>query len=178
MTKDITVAEIDERTKKIIWRGLTTKSVEKLAEETGLSRDEVVRIRYSLMDRVDALTLDQERQVILMTLHELSQKAMDEFNATDDARSKAPLLSASVSALKLVLTQLKELEKAGNSQVEALNALRRNELVALMQATVTNGVMQLAERYNWDNNELQSVFGVFNDHLAEEARKMDARHEV
>lgn len=177
-SKELTVDEIDDRTRKIILKGAASKTVPQLVEETGLSRDVIIRIRAELLEAVDALTIDQERQLLMIKLHELSERAMEEFESTPDARSKAPLLSASVSAMKLLLTQLRELEKSGDSQVEALNSLRRNELVSLMNSTVNNGVMDLAERYGWETEEVQEVFAVFNDRLSEEARKMDARHDA
>lgn len=177
MTKEIAIADVDERTRKVIWKGMTTKSVTELSELTGLTRENVITIRNSMLEAVDALTIDQERQKIMVELHQVAERAKEEFESTQDARSKAPLLSAHISAMKLLLTQLKELEKSGNSQVESLNELRRNELVALMNATVNNGVMDLAAKYDWSTEETQEVFAVFNDRLAEEARKMDARNE-
>lgn len=173
MTKELAVPEIDDRTKRIIWKGAASKSVSVLAEETGLTREAVLNIRNGMLEAVDALTIDQERQLIMVELHEVAQRAREEFESTPDARSKAPLLSAHISAMKLLLTQLKELEKAGSSQVDTLNAMRQRELLLVVRSA-GDRFLDWVENQGIDRSEAQEVFHGF---LKDASRDLESRNE-
>lgn len=170
----VSAGSIDRRTERAIWRGMLTKSVRQLADETGLTTDAVLRIRNQMLESVDALSIDQRRTKLLVELQEISDRARQEFETTTDARSKAPLLATSVSAMKVVLGELRNLEKTGSAEVDTLNALRLQELTTLMRETVDGGVAEVAEKFDIDK---QLLFDIFNAKLMEAATRLNERHD-
>jgi len=130
MTQDLAVVQDDPRHVRTIWRGMTSKGARELAEETGLTVEEVIRIRNEQLESVDALTIDQRRTKLLIDLQELSDRARMLAETTSDSRSQAPLLSASVSAIKTTLQQLDKMEqRAAGSEIQSINMLRQREIV-------------------------------------------------
>lgn len=173
MTDLVPAGEADKRTQRAIWRGMTTKSVRQLADETGLSMEATLRIRNELLDAVDALTIDQRRTKLLVDIQAISDRAREEFESTQDARSKAPLLATAVSAMKVVLNELRNLEKTGNREVEVLNAMRQREIVQVYEEGHMPFIEWLVDEKGLDREELEGKSQVW---IMEAARKMDARH--
>lgn len=172
MTNELAKPIDNDRIRTIVWRN-THKSVRELAEMTGLTVQQTLAVRNEMLDGVDALTVDQEKTKLLVDLHELAERAKEEFESTSDARSKAPLISASISAIKLLLSELRQIEKSSNGEVTALNALRQRELVSLVTETVNRSVAEIAVDNDIDQKYL---FEVFNRNLEESASDMDARN--
>lgn len=162
--------EISDRIEKMVWKRLGNTPVRKIAEETGLTREQVIAIREELLDSVDELTINQKRQKFLVELEGISQDARkDAENA--DGRDKGPLYSAAVSAIKTVMSELARMEKTSSQAVDSLNALRIRELVELIREAVDTSVPQIAEQYGLEEADL---FAVFNANLQEAAARRDS----
>lgn len=158
------------RIERIVWSGLGVKSARQISEEAGIPPDEVLRIKRELLDSVDVLTIAEKRQKLVVELQKLA----------DDARARSERISdeffagtvnASVGAMKTVLTELARMDKADQSKIESLNMLRVRELLLLMKETIEAGVVEIAEAYQIDEDEL---FEIFNAKLQAAASKRDA----
>ncbi len=162
--------EIDDRVEKLIWRGMGRRSVRQMAQDTGLSIEQVAYIRTQLLESVDELTIDQKRTKLLVDLQEISDQAREDYKHADDTDSGSKLLQVSVGAIKTVLEQLNRMEKNNTDRITELNTLRVQELVSLMQSVVDAGVREVADAYGLEEEDL---FDIFNRKLAEEAAKRD-----
>ena len=173
MTKELVVPEIEERIRRQVVRRLGTRTVRQISEELGTTPDVVLAVKQSIVDSMDALTVDEHVAKAFVDLQEVVGMALSEFNSTEDARSKAPLLSAAVTATKTTLQMLEKWSSKNAGAVETLNRKRQNELIMLMQRTVDSGVEEIAETYDLDKQEL---FNIFNRKLEEAATDMDLRN--
>ena len=173
MSTEITSNEVSARIKQIVWRYAGVKSTREIAELTGLPPERVLALKKEMYDTVDALTIDQQLTRCMVQLQEISERAREEFESTTDARSKAPLLSASVTAIKTLLNEMRNIRKTEDKAVSTLNAKRQSELVTLMQNTVDRSVEEIAQKYDVDK---QSLFDIFNRRLLEAAEEMTARN--
>lgn len=162
--------EIDDRIEKLVWRGLGRKSARQIAQDTGLSIEQVAYVRTQLLESVDELTIDQKRTKLLVDLQEISDKAREDYETTEDRDAGSKLLQVSVGAIKTVLEQLARIEKNNTARITELNDLRVRELVGLMQEVVDTGVKEVAREHGLDETE---VFDVFNRALLEAARNRD-----
>lgn len=161
------------RVRTLIMRNVH-KPVRELASETGLTIDQVIAVRNDLLSGIDALSVDQTRMKLLVDLQELSERAKSEFESTIDARSKAPLLMASTSAMKLVLQELRMDEKVQSPRVTALNDLRQRELVTIYDETGTAFINWLDD--NPDTTKEERTVR-YQELLMDSARSMDRRHQ-
>lgn len=173
MGAELAVADVDERTRRLITSLLGRKTPRQIADEAGVTPDVVLRVKQDLVDGIDALTVDEHVAVAVSLLHEVARKALAEFDKSDDARSKAPLLQSVTGAVKTQVQVLEKWRTKNESAVATLNAKRQSELVTLMQTTVDRGVEEIARDYDLDK---QTLFDVFNRHLIEAAMEMDARN--
>lgn len=161
--------DIDERLEKAIWKSLGKKSARRIAEETGLSPERVLRAKREMLEAVDELTIQEKRQKLLVDLQEVADKARDLADVAIQ-EFQSGLLNSAIQAIKAMQSEMARLEKADNSRVEALNDLRVRELAALMQEVVDSGIQDVAEAYDIDEAEL---VGIFNAKLIEAAEKRD-----
>lgn len=166
----MTDIEIDERIDRLVWRSIGRKSVRQIAEETGLTVEQVAFRRTELLDAVDELTIQQKRAKFLADLQEIADTAREDYDSADDTDSGSKLLTVAVGAMKTVLSELSKMEKASNSAVEALNMLRIRELVSLVQEAVNTSVPEIAEKYSVPEDEL---FTIFNANLGKAAMKRE-----
>lgn len=149
--------EISDRIEKTVWKRLGNTPVRKIAEETGLTREQVIAIREELLDSVDELTINQKRQKFLVELEGISQDARKEAGNAD-GRDKGPLYSAAVSAIKTVMAELARMEKTSSQAVDSLNALRIRELMRLIDLTVAKTFATLSERHGIEEDEMYEIF--------------------
>lgn len=149
--------EISDRIEKMVWKRLGNTPVRKIAEETGLTREQVIAIREELLDSVDELTINQKRQKFLVELEGISQDARREAGDAD-GRDKGPLYSAAVSAIKTVMAELARMEKTSSQAVDSLNALRIRELMRLIDLTVAKTFATLSERHGIEEDEMYEIF--------------------
>lgn len=159
--------EIDERIERIVWKNLGLKSARQIADEAGVSPETVLRVKKSLLDGVDSLTLQEKRARFMAELQELSQEARERASRMSD-EFFAGAVNSSVSAMKALLVELARMEKADNSKVEALNELRVRELLRLMTAVVESGVREVSEEFDLDESR---VMDIFNARLVIEAQE-------
>lgn len=166
--------QFDERTRKEVVKRLGTKSLRQISDEIGVSPDVVLAIKQDIVNSMDALTIQEHVAKAFVTLQEIVNKALLEFDINDDPRSKAPLLASATQATKTTLQMLKDWETKNQGQVESLNAKRRAELVRLVSTSVDKSVDEISEVYDIPR---QDLFDIFNANLLETATEMEARHE-
>lgn len=169
----MTDIEIDDRLEKLIWKGLGRKSVRKMAEETGLSVEQVAFIRAELLDGIDELTIDQKRTKLLVDLQDIADNARDDYDGIvgtePDAASK--LLTVAVGAIKTILGEMRQMEKSSNGAVEALNQMRIRELMRLIDLTVAKTFAVLSERHGLEEDEMYEIFQGFLKPAARELQE-------
>lgn len=170
MTTEIDEFKIDPRIERQVWKSLGLKPLKQIAEETGLTRDQIIRIREELLTSVDDLTVMQKRQKLIISLEEMSQAAREDY---DNApfEFKAGVLNSAISAIKAVQSELNRMSKADQSRVDELNQKRIRELVSLIREVVDTSVSEVSEAHGLPEDEL---FEVFNRNLEAAARKRDA----
>ena len=160
-----------ERVDELIWRGAGVKSVRKIAEETGLRPEEVLRRKNELLEEVDPLTIQQTRQRLIIDLQRIARKTQEDYESSP-FEFKAGLVNSAVASMKLVLAEMTRAEKADNSRVESLNQKRVAELVNLMREVVDISVVEIATKHGLDEEDL---YEVFNRRMVEAAQKRDVQ---
>ena len=159
-----------ERVDELIWRGAGVKSVRKIAEETGLKPEEVLRRKNELLDEVDPLTIQQTRQRLIIDLQRIARKTQEDYEASP-FEFKAGLVNSAVASMKLVLAEMTRAEKADSSKVDALNALRQREILRLVRDSVLTTLDEIAELHDLDRDQLQDVF---QKNLVQTAHEIEA----
>lgn len=161
--------EISEREETLVWRGLGRKSARQMAEELGVTPERVMQIKRHLIDSVDILSIQEKRTKLLVDLQEIAAKTQHDY---DNApyEFKSGLMNSSVAAMKTVLAELNRADKADNSKVDSLNQLRVRELVSLVQEAVDTSVVEVAEKYDLDEDVL---FAIFNQNLSKAAQRRE-----
>lgn len=176
MSKELDTTENPEdnpRIRRIIWKGLGSKSTREMASETGLTIEQVQRVKVSLIDEVDILTVAQMRVKILSDFQEFARIAREDYDNVEE-RNKAGLLNSATSALDKALKEINRVNKGEQEQINKLNQKRISALVQLMQNTVELGVAKLAEEYQMDE---QRVFDIFNLALREATEQLQEDQE-
>lgn len=166
----MTDIEIDERIDRLIWRSIGRKSARAIAEDTGLSVEQVAFRRTELLDSIDELTIQQKRAKLLVDLQEIADKAREDYDDEPDKDKGSKLLTVAVGSIKTVLGEMRQMEKQDTSKVEALNMLRIRELVELVQEAVDSSVPEIAEKYGADEDDL---FAIFNANLGKAAMRRE-----
>lgn len=161
--------EIDPRIYRIVWKRLGNRSTRQIAEETGLTPEQVFALKREMVEGVDDLTILQKKHKLLVELEEIAQDARDAADSASD-EFRAGLYNSSIAAMKTMLTELTRFEKQDQAKVDSLNALRVRELFSLMQEVVETSVEQISESYGLDRDDL---FAVFNGNLQKAAQKRD-----
>lgn len=111
---------------------LGSKTPRVIATELGVTPDIVLRVKQDIVDSMDALTVDEHVAQSMSLLRDVAEKAREEFDRTEDARSKAPLLAAAVTATKTFMAELHKWADKNKGQVEALNKMRQRELASAL----------------------------------------------
>lgn len=161
--------EARERIERLVWAGLGVKPVRQIADETGISPDEVFRIKRELLEAVDVLSITEKRQKLLVELESMARDARERAERMPD-EFFAGAVNSSVSAIKAMQAELSRMSKDDNERIVSLNALRVRELVSLMQDTVELGVGRVVEQFGLDG---EALFEIFNSALVEAASKRD-----
>lgn len=164
----MTDIEIDDRLERILWRSIGVKSVRQVSDETGLTIEDVARIRRQLVESVDEISIDQKRMKLLVDLQEIADIARADYNDETDKDKGSKLLTASIGAIKTVLQELARIEKASSGAVEALNAMRVQELLRLIDLTVAKTFAVLTERHGIPEDEMYDIFQSYMKPTAEE----------
>lgn len=156
-------------------RHIGRKSVNQIAQEVGMKPHEVRNRVTELLDNIDVLTIQQERAQLLITLRHLADKAMQALETVDTSREPAgyaQILNAANTSIKVHLQELARMEKEDDAEVTALNNLRVQELLKLMDRVVVTSVSQISETYGLDKDILLEIF---QDKLVQSAIEMDSQ---
>lgn len=167
MTDEIVV---DPRVEKIIWRGLGTRSVRQMAEDTGLSPEQIFAIKRDLLSAVDVLSVSERKAKLLVMLEEMAHEALDRAANSSDEFS-AGHFNAARGAMKDALTELNRQNKGEQEAITALNNLRINELVRLIELSVSKTFAVLSDRHGLSEDEM---FEVFHSYLKPAAEEIEA----
>ena len=164
------LVKVDDRTQRLIWKRLGTRSARQIAEETGLPVEAVIRVRNELLDAVDDLTIKQAKQKLISDLQDIATKTQEDY---EDApyEFKAGLMNSAIAAMKTILVELNRTDKADEEKVNHLNEMRVRELVALIQEVVDISVEELVEKYDLEKDE---VYAIFDANMQKAARVRDA----
>src|SRR5690606_38089768 len=127
---------LDDRVRGLIWRGMGVESARETAEKVGMKPDEVLRIRKELLDSVDALTVQQKRQKLIVDLQDIAQRVQEDYDSAP-WEFKAGLMNSGISAMKTVLVELNRTAKGEQEAVDRLNELRVRELLRLIDVSVS-----------------------------------------
>lgn len=161
--------DVDDRIRKIVWRGLGTKSVRQMSEETGLTPEQIFAVKRDLLSAVDVLTVQQKRQKILIMLEDMAHEALERAGRSTDEFS-AGHYNAARGAMKDALTELNRLGKGEQEAVTKLNQMRINELLRLIDVTVARTLEEISKTYGLDQSEL---LGIFQGHLKPVAQELE-----
>lgn len=152
------VAEIDQdRIDRVIWRGIGVKSVRKIAEDAGIKPEEVLRRKGELLDSVDVLSIKEKRQKLVIELDGMARDAREKARNID-SEFYAGTVNASAGMIKTLLSELARLEKADNGKVEALNQLRRQEILRLIDSAVRKTFASISAEHGVPEGEMMDTF--------------------
>lgn len=146
----MTVSVYEDR----LWELVGTRTPKQIADELGLPPAEVVRRTREMLESVDVLTIEQQRQKLMIDVGRIARKAEEAFDNSLDERNKSGLLNSAVNAQKEVLRQLEKMETRNAEAVDALNRMRVAELVRLVETAVVNTLAELLP----DREDAMDVF--------------------
>lgn len=144
---DMTVSVYEDR----LWELVGTRTPKQIADELGLPPAEVVRRTREMLESVDVLTIEQQRQKLMIDVGRIARKAEEAFDNSLDERNKSGLLNSAVNAQKEVLRQLEKMEVRNADAVDALNRMRVAELVRLVETAVQDTLSEI-DPENYDEN--------------------------
>lgn len=147
---DMTVSVYEDR----LWELVGTRTPKQIADELGLPPAEVVRRTREMLESVDILTIEQQRQKLMIDVGRIARKAEEAFDHSLDERNKSGLLNSAVNAQKEVLRQLEKMETRNAGAVDALNRMRVAELVRLVETAVVDTLAELVP----DREDVMDVF--------------------
>lgn len=147
---DMTVSVYEDR----LWELVGTRTPKQIADELGLPPAEVVRRTREMLESVDILTIEQQRQKLMIDVGRIARKAEEAFDNSLDERNKSGLLNSAVNAQKEVLRQLEKMEAQNAGAVDALNRMRVAELVRLVEMAVVGTLAELVP----DREDAMDVF--------------------
>lgn len=173
MSKEIAKNEVDDRTRRYIERLVTRKSAREISTELNVPVDVVLRVKQEMADSFDTITVRERVIHSINTLSDITTKAIDEFERTNDLKSKAPLLSSATNALKAQMQVLEKWVKSTDPKVEALNRKRQEELTTLLTDAFTMFAQRVSKLHDIPEQEL---WDQFEDDMREAARLMDERN--
>lgn len=166
-------SEEEARIDRFLLRHAGVKSTTEIAREIGIPPHEVRSRLTVLLDSIDVLTIQQERNRLMITLNELAAKGLERLDSIGTGlsdREWAQISQSISNSIKVSLAELARIEAKDETKIEALNALRLQELLRLMDAVVATSVKEIADRYLLNEQELIQIF---TSRLVEEATRMD-----
>ena len=166
------VAEVDQdRIDRVIWRGIGVLSVRKIAEEAGIKPEEVLRRKGELLDEIDVLSVAEKRVRIMAELDGMARDARERSARVSDEFASG-LLNSSVAAMKTVLGELSRIEKQDQGKIQALNELRRQEILRLIDSAVRKTFSALSAEHGIPEDDMMTLF---QESLSEAAREIEAK---
>ena len=159
----------DERIERYVWSRIGKESARDMAKALGVSPEEILRVKRSIVEEVDAISIEVQKARLMRTLQEIADDAKEEFEHAP-AEFKSGLLNSSVSAIKTLLVELNRTSKQDSAAVDALNAMRVREIVGIYREVIDATVPLIAERHGLDED---AIFGMFNDALKRATDRRD-----
>ena len=160
----------DERIERYVWSRVGKESARDMAKALGVPPEEILRVKRDLAESVDALTVDVQRAKLLRSLQELADDAHERAQNVADERNYAGIVNAAAGAIDKLLKELRRTGAENSDAVNALNQLRINELLRLIDVTVARTLEDIAFEYDLDEGEL---LGIFQRHLKPVAEELD-----
>lgn len=154
----MTEIAINDRIDRLIWRSIGRRSLRQVAEETGVPLEQLAFRRTELLDSVDEISLNAKQAKLLVDLQEIADKAREDYDSEPDKDKGSKLLTAAIGAIKTVLAEMRAMQKADNSKIEALNLLRVRELVEIVQESIAASLPEISEKYGADEDEMLMIF--------------------
>lgn len=170
--KEVATVEVDqERINKVVRKGLLGgKTVREMADKAGVKPEEILRRKAELLDGADVLTIQEKRILLTVELSDLARAAREKAETISDERNFSGAINSSVSAIKTYLGELARMEKSDTGKIEALNDLRRKELLRLVDAVVRKTISAVSIKYEVPE---ESMMRIFQENLIETAREVD-----
>ena len=159
----------DERIERYVWSRIGKESARDMAKALGVSPEEILRVKRSIVEEVDAISIEVQKARLMRTLQEIADDAKEEFEHAP-AEFKSGLLNSSVSAIKTLLVELNRTSKQDSEAVARLNELRTREILRLIDSTVNKTLDEISETYDLDRADLTRMF---RGHLDREAKAME-----
>ena len=169
MSTEIESAD-DDAISRYVWKRIGKESARDMAKALGVSPDEILRVKRDLAESVDALTVDVQRAKLLRSLQELADDAHERAQNVSDERNYAGIVNAAAGAIDKLLKELRRTGAENSDAVNALNQLRINELLQLIDVTVARTLEDIAIEHDLDESEL---LGIFQRHLKPVAEELD-----
>lgn len=170
-----TTGDVDDRTRRTIWRYMGTMSAREIAAEVGLQPEEVLRIKHEMLDEVDALSNEQQRRKLLADLQEVASAAIEKSKNVFDERNYAPMLSASTQAMKMIMGELNRVDKGVEDRIERLNQKRIEVLFTIFDVTMNMSIPEIAKLTGYEDEE--ELFAVVSRNLPIAAAQVEAVQE-
>lgn len=169
MSGDLELLSEDPRIRRIVWKRLGVKSAREIAQETGLTPEEVLVIKNQMIEEIDVLSVQQMRAKLISDLQDMARRLQDDYDKAS-YEFKAGIMNSAIAAMKVVLVELNRASAKDEAAVDALNSMRVRELLRLMDRVVVMSVDDIAAKHSIDADEL---LGVFNGKLIEAAKEID-----
>ena len=159
----------DDAISRYVWRRIGKESARDMAKALGVSPDEILRVKRDLAESVDEITLQVQKARLMRTLQEIADDAHERAQNVADERNYAGIVNAAAGAIDKLLKELRRTGAENSDAVNALNQLRINELLRLIDVTVARTLEDIAFEYDLDEGEL---LGIFQRHLKPAAEAM------
>lgn len=161
----------DARIESYIYKHIGKKSAREMATDLGVPPEQVLRIRNEMVDSIDEITLLIQKTKLLRTLQELADDAHERSLNVQDERNYSGMVNAAAGAIDKLLKELNRTAKQDSDAVSELNRMRVRELFSLMQEVVEVSVVEVANKFDLEEDAL---FEVFNRNLTIAANRRDS----
>lgn len=121
------------------------KSSREIADLVGIKPHEALAARRAVLDSVDPLTITEWRTKIMLDMQAMADQAFEAFENVSEEKAMAPLLVAANGFAKTILNEMRNMEKADNREVTALNAKRVKEILNLFEKVVVRLITYVDE---------------------------------
>lgn len=161
----------DARIESYIYKHIGKKSAREMATDLGVPPEQVLRVRNEMVDSIDEITLLIQKTKLLRTLQELADDAHERSLNVKDERNYSGMVNAAAGAIDKLLKELNRTAKQDSDAVSELNRMRVRELFNLMQEVVEVSVVEVANKFDLEEDAL---FEVFNRNLTIAANRRDS----
>lgn len=162
----------DQRIQRHVLKHIGKKNAREMAAELGVSPEEILRAKRSIIEETDEITISVEKLKLVRTLQDIAKDAQDAAEKVSDERNKAGLYNSSISAMKTVLTELARTSKNESEAIKQLNEMRVRELLRLLDLTVSRFIADISEEHDIPERDLHEKF---QSYLGPAAEELDAR---